>query len=162
MHSFTVIVEVWALKFIIKHFLKFLLYSPNVHQLKKLTEFSVLISDIYYALNSMFSTNSHETFEYLMAGPMNITIFWDRPCHSPGNESPASHSGNPGQIPAQVMWDLWQRKQHWGSFSEYFRFLCHSFIPLTAPQSSSCIIQCWYHMPINICSNSGLGSTPSP
>jgi hypothetical protein len=46
-------------------------------------------------------------------------------------------------------------------FSEYFGFPCHSFIPLTAPQSSSIILD-WCNRPINSRSDSGLGSTPPP
>jgi hypothetical protein len=46
--------------------------------------------------------------------------------------------------------------------SEYFGFPCHSFIPLTAPQSSQPAIQVWYSRPTNGLSNSGLGSTPAP
>jgi hypothetical protein len=42
--------------------------------------------------------------------------------------------------------------------SEYFRFPCHSFIPLIAPHSSPPIIQGWYNRPINGCSK--VGSVP--
>jgi hypothetical protein len=45
--------------------------------------------------------------------------------------------------------------------SEYFSFACHSFIPLTAPQSSPSIIQGSYSRPINGRSNSGRGSSPA-
>jgi hypothetical protein len=47
-------------------------------------------------------------------------------------------------------------------FSKYFGFPCHSFTPLTAPQSSPFIIKGWYYRPINGRSNSGLGSAPAP
>jgi hypothetical protein len=46
-------------------------------------------------------------------------------------------------------------------FSEYFGFLCQSFIPLIAPQSLPFIIQGWDSMPINGRSESGLASTPA-
>jgi hypothetical protein len=44
---------------------------------------------------------------------------------------------------------------------QYFAFPCHSFIPLSVPQSSPSIIQGWYNTPISEFSNSGLGSTPA-
>jgi hypothetical protein len=47
-------------------------------------------------------------------------------------------------------------------FAECFCFPCHSFIPLTAPQSPPAIMQGWYNRPINGRSDSGLGSTPVP
>jgi hypothetical protein len=46
--------------------------------------------------------------------------------------------------------------------SEYFAFLCHSFITPAAQQSSPSITWDWYNRPINDHSNSGLGSTPGP
>jgi hypothetical protein len=46
--------------------------------------------------------------------------------------------------------------------SDHFCFLCHSFIPLIAPQSSPSIIHGWYNRPINGCSHSGLCFTPAP
>jgi hypothetical protein len=45
--------------------------------------------------------------------------------------------------------------------SEHSGFPCHSFIPISASQSSS-IIQNWYNRTINDHSNKGLRSTPPP
>jgi hypothetical protein len=60
------------------------------------------------------------------------------------------------------MWDLVDKVALGQVFSEYFGFLCHSLIPLTAPQSSPSIIEDWDNRLINGCSNSGLGSRPAP
>jgi hypothetical protein len=46
--------------------------------------------------------------------------------------------------------------------SEYFGFLCHSFIPLTAPQPSPSVTQGWRNRPIKGNGISGLGCTPAP
>jgi hypothetical protein len=44
----------------------------------------------------------------------------------------ASHYGDLGLTPGQVMWALWALGQ---VFSKYFGFPCCSFSPLIAPQS---------------------------
>jgi hypothetical protein len=42
----------------------------------------------------------------------------ERPCHSSGGYSPASHCSGPDSSPGQVMWDFWWTMWHWGRFSQ--------------------------------------------
>jgi hypothetical protein len=46
----------------------------------------------------------------------------------------ASHRGDPGSIPGQVMWDLWWTKWHWGKFSP------STSVSLANPHSTNCSI----------------------
>jgi hypothetical protein len=59
------------------------------------------------------------------------------------------------------MWNLRWTSRHWGRFSQYFGFLCQSFMPSTAPQSPPSIIQGWYNRSINGLISSILDSTTS-
>jgi hypothetical protein len=94
--------------------------------------------------------------------PQIILKFKNRPCRGSGDQSPASHRGGPGFEPCSShVGSVVDRATLRQVSSEYFGFPCHSFIPLTASQSSQSIIQDWYSRPINGCSNSGLGSTPA-
>jgi hypothetical protein len=53
-----------------------------------------------------------------MATPLSNTKMSGRPCHSSGGCLPASYrgDGSPGSSPDHIMWDLWWRKWHWGTF----------------------------------------------
>jgi hypothetical protein len=42
----------------------------------------------------------------------NVTNVKQKPCHSSGGYSPASHRGGQGWSPGQVVWDLWWAKWH--------------------------------------------------
>jgi hypothetical protein len=55
------------------------------------------------------------------------------PCHDSGGQSLASHRGDPGSSPGQVMWDY-----------RLLRFPLPILIPLNAPHSS---IRGWYNRP---------------
>jgi hypothetical protein len=61
-----------------------------------------------------------------------MKIFINKPRHSLGGYSPASHRGVPGLRPSQVMWDLWWTKWHWGRFSP-----STSVSPANSPSTNS-------------------------
>jgi hypothetical protein len=56
-------------------------------------------------------------------------------CHNLGGLSLASHLGDPGSSPGQVMWDLWWTKRHWGRFPRSTSVSLPILIPPTSPHS---------------------------
>jgi hypothetical protein len=63
----------------------------------------------YIAAKSLKFSRRHTQAEFIQIG---------RLCH----QSPAFHSGGPGSLPGQSMWDLWWAR-HWDwFFSKFFGF----------------------------------------
>jgi hypothetical protein len=81
------------------------------------------------------------------------------PCRSLGGFSPRRSEFEPGSNRVGSVVDRAAVEQ---VFPEYFGFPFHSFIPLTAPQSSPSMIQGGYNRPLHCRSNSRVNFIPAP
>jgi hypothetical protein len=69
--------------------------------------------------------------------------FGNRPCHSSGGYSPASHHGAPGSSPVRPCGIRGGQSGAGAGFLRVLRFPLPILIPSTAPHSSSPIIRGW-------------------
>jgi hypothetical protein len=85
----------------------------------------------------------------------------DGPYRSSCGYSPDSLRGGPGFERESIhVGSVVDRTALGHDSSEHFGLPCHSFSPLTRPQTSPSIIEVWYNTPINCRGISELGSSP--